>query len=765
MRKNRLIIILFLVLSLFVSVVSFNLNKVEAASSSYYSSDIDSLSGNALKTSLRTLITNTHTYKSTYEDCKDPAIVKKTDGDPNNSGNIILFWSELSISSAWDSGKSWNREHVWPQSQSGGLYGESGAGADLHHIRPVDPDVNSSHSNNPYGIVSGDHYVDTSSTNGSVLTQAKCKGGLFEPSDSKKGDTARIIFYLLVRYSALDGLVNNVASSMDLLLEWNNSDPVDASETRRNDAVQEIQGNRNPFIDNSNYANLIWDPDNASTGGNTGGGTTGGDNTGGDNTGGDNTGNDTEEVVPENGQVATFEFGADNSSVTSEQDGTSASSYTENSNGYTLTLSNLAKVYKNSYDAKGNACLKLGSSSAVGGFSFTVPDKILKVVFKVARYKSNTAMISINGVNKTISTFSSNGEYTDVVVDTSTEKTVTFTTISSNPRCKITSIAYYVESSDPEEVAKNESLKQLQASSTKTSLMLSYNYEGSSVQTNYAYTFTSKQYTSNGEKTLGDITWTLAGNGNYWGYDSTKGQQFGSGSYPYTTMTLTSGSLSNVTSIKINTSGASSVAGTLTVLVGGNQVGEAVILTKEATEYTFTPTTALNGSVQFSYTQTSSKAIYIKSIEIVCSIDNIEYSLNSASLRFGSYITKDIYDTLNKEGTVWGVEYTTGNVTDWSKVNAKTVICTPAQVATPDADVVDPNGEYYQFALVVKGLNYSHLDTTISARVFVEYEGVRYYMSSASQSLRSVANVYLSSPNATFEEHIGILEHLSTYGE
>ena len=133
----------------------------------------------------------------------------------------------------------------------------------------------------------------------------------------------------------------------------------------------------------------------------------------------------------------------------------------------------------------------------------------------------------------------------------------------------------------------------------------------------YSYTFTSKQFSANGSKTLGGVTWTLAGDGGYWGNDGTKGQQFGSSGAPYKSLTLTSSTAFNkVSKIEINTSGASSVKASFTVKVGGTQVGGAKSITASATNYTFTPTTPLTGTVAFSYTQTSSKAIYIKSITI-----------------------------------------------------------------------------------------------------------------------------------------------------
>ena len=132
----------------------------------------------------------------------------------------------------------------------------------------------------------------------------------------------------------------------------------------------------------------------------------------------------------------------------------------------------------------------------------------------------------------------------------------------------------------------------------------------------YSYTFSSKVFSANGTQKLGDKEWTLSGDGSYYGYDGTKGHQFGSGGNPNKSMSLESESFSNVTSITINTSGASSINASFVVSVGGESVGSSTKLTTSATDYTFTPSTALSGNVKFSYTQSSSKAIYIKSIVI-----------------------------------------------------------------------------------------------------------------------------------------------------
>ena len=825
-KRNKILIILLLVFSLFVSVFVFNTPVI--ASSDYYSSISSSETGEELKDSLRTLITSTHTTKTSYDDCSDPSIVEKTDGDPNNSGNIILFWSGLSIESTWDSGTSWNREHVWPQSQ--GWFSTSGAGADLHHIRPVDPSVNGKHSNYPYGEVSGDYYVTTSSTNGSVVTDAKYYNGVFEPGDSKKGDCARIIFYLLVRYEDSDNYdISNVATSMDLLLEWNNNDPVDSSEISRNNAVYDIQGNRNPFIDNSNYANLIWDEENASTGDNTGG--SGSDTpvtnyypvsvssnanecsvsiSGTKNGSGYYTGNVTINVTPKSGynylglkdintgqyvttsttytisnisksyylqavfassetntyslvtDVNNLEVGDSIIIVASDYD--YALSTTQNNNNRGQVAIEKVNNTITSVDGLQNIVLETGNVSNtfafnVGGYLYAASSSSNYLRTENTLSDNSSWSISIDSTG--VASIIAQGTYTRNELKYNSSSSL-FACYSSGNSQK--SVSIYEKNEAIELTPVEKSIQEFQTLSTFTSLMMSYNYDGSLSNETYSYTFTSKQYSGNATVNLNGINWTLSGDtSTYYGYDGTKGQQFGSGSSPCKSLTLTSNNLSNIKSIKINTSGASSINGKMVVSIGGTQVGQTISLTSTATEYTFNNINK-SGVIEIAYTQTSSKALYIKSIEIEYSVDTTVYTLNSASLRFGSYISKELYDTLNNVNTVWGVEYAGGEVTDWSSSNVRTIVCTPAQVSEPNASVIDENGEYYQFALVVNGIGYNNLDSKISARVFVEYNGERYYMSSASRSLRDVVDLYLSLDNTTeFSEHIGVLNHLSKY--
>lgn len=145
----------------------------------------------------------------------------------------------------------------------------------------------------------------------------------------------------------------------------------------------------------------------------------------------------------EEGTVTTtvFEFG--NNGATGHVDGNDigkSKSYT--SGAYTLTLTNVSKVYDGAKDEKGTSALKLGTSSVVGTFTFTVADDVTEVIFKVAKYKAKTTKVTINGTQYTINTSSNDGAYTEIKIDTTTTKTITFATVSGACRAMIDSITF-----------------------------------------------------------------------------------------------------------------------------------------------------------------------------------------------------------------------------------------------------------------------------------------------------------------------------------
>ena len=139
----------------------------------------------------------------------------------------------------------------------------------------------------------------------------------------------------------------------------------------------------------------------------------------------------------------TFNLGANGSA--SHNDGSSKTSYSETVDGYTLNITNGSKMYTGARDAKGNSCLKFGTSSATGSMKFTVPDNVTKVVIYVAQYKANATKVTINGTTSTITTASSNGAYTPIEIDTTTTKTVNFATATGGVRAMINTIVFFAE--------------------------------------------------------------------------------------------------------------------------------------------------------------------------------------------------------------------------------------------------------------------------------------------------------------------------------
>lgn len=211
-----------------------------------------------LLSTLRMLMKTTHEYKSEYDDCRDEAYRVDSTGE---DGKISLVYTsgESTRANFGGSTGNWNREHVWPKSLGG--FGNSGAGADLHHIRPSDLTINSTRGNLKFGNVDGGKNATGSSLVGGA-SGGTYNSVYFEPLDNAKGDVARICLYVYARYGkelVKCNDITNVFESVDVLLEWCMLDPVDEWEMGRNDIVGDIQGNRNVFIDYPEYAWLIFD--------------------------------------------------------------------------------------------------------------------------------------------------------------------------------------------------------------------------------------------------------------------------------------------------------------------------------------------------------------------------------------------------------------------------------------------------------------------------------------------------------------------------
>lgn len=149
-----------------------------------------------------------------------------------------------------------NTEHTWPQSK--GAKAEPKRG-DLHHLFPTNSRANSTRGNHPFGEVVGKdaHYDCPASQAGHIINPKTGKKGTvrgFQPPPEHRGNVARAMFYFATRYGyKIDALQEYY------LRKWHNEDPVDDREQLRNDNIEQVQGNRNPFVDYPRLVDRITD--------------------------------------------------------------------------------------------------------------------------------------------------------------------------------------------------------------------------------------------------------------------------------------------------------------------------------------------------------------------------------------------------------------------------------------------------------------------------------------------------------------------------
>ncbi|KNY27054.1 endonuclease I family protein [Pseudobacteroides cellulosolvens] len=270
-KSLKLTSLLLIFALLFTSNVPFSSNDAQAVDDGILASPLTSSTyndyykyavgkrGTELKKALHDIIDD-HTEIS-YSDVWDA--LRETDEDPKNSSNVILIYSGRS-QGKYTNGSSvdnWNREHVWAKSH--GKFGtQMGPGTDLHHLRPEDVSINSDRGNKEF---------DDGGIYHTEATQCKTDNDSWEPRDSVKGDVARMLFYMTVRYEGdsgeidleLNNSVNNgyapYHGKLSTLLQWHAQDPVDTFEIRRNNIIyNKWQHNRNPFIDHPEWVQLIW---------------------------------------------------------------------------------------------------------------------------------------------------------------------------------------------------------------------------------------------------------------------------------------------------------------------------------------------------------------------------------------------------------------------------------------------------------------------------------------------------------------------------
>ncbi len=145
-----------------------------------------------------------------------------------------------------------NCEHTWPQSRFNYRQNSRAQKADLHHLFPSKSQANSTRGNSEFAEVNGDFlpYCYASKRGPAINSGIEA----FEPPDNHKGNVARALFYFSVRYKMRISAREEV-----YLRSWHRLDPADKQEVERNQRIFEIQGNRNPFIDEADLVDQIKD--------------------------------------------------------------------------------------------------------------------------------------------------------------------------------------------------------------------------------------------------------------------------------------------------------------------------------------------------------------------------------------------------------------------------------------------------------------------------------------------------------------------------
>lgn len=263
----------------------------------YYDS-VDLSSASAVKQSLHEIIDD-HTkipYTSSSQDTWD--VINQADQDPFITNRILTLYKNASYPKSAGGNDNYNREHLWPVSY--GFPNDSSANypySDLHALFAADISYNSSRSNLPFGTCDAsclekttESYNDKGGGAGTYPGQSNWRNGsgstgTWEVWEDRKGNVARAMFYMAVRYEGdthgsagitepdleltddlgLIGDSNTGSNSatgymgrLSVLLQWHEADPVDDAERARNDVIYAAQGNRNPFIDHPEYVAYVF---------------------------------------------------------------------------------------------------------------------------------------------------------------------------------------------------------------------------------------------------------------------------------------------------------------------------------------------------------------------------------------------------------------------------------------------------------------------------------------------------------------------------
>jgi len=283
------------------SSIAFSVASGTGGGGSGYYARVNTSSPSQLRCSLHETIKGHTVYPySSSSGTNTWTILEIADEDPSNSGRVLDAYRNRSYAKGTDragsgSGLKYNREHSWPNSLGfGSATGDKGLPyapyTDTHMLYLTDSAWNADRGNKPYANCDsncGERATEANAGfgggsgaypgNSNWVRTPDGNGGSFEVWNHRKGDMARAVMYMAIRYEGgTDAATGQSEPDLELtddrskivktssspaymgllstLIAWSQQDPPDDAERARNEVVFSFQGNRNPFIDHPEWA-------------------------------------------------------------------------------------------------------------------------------------------------------------------------------------------------------------------------------------------------------------------------------------------------------------------------------------------------------------------------------------------------------------------------------------------------------------------------------------------------------------------------------
>ena len=746
----------------------------------YYSSIDTTVSEAEFREDLHDVISNNYTA-FTYDQAWE--IDYYADADPYEEGHVKCLYTDQAVDnlSHTSSGgrKYWNREHTWPKTHG---FNDSKCSpySDCHHLRAAESAINIAKSNNDFGE------IDTASEYKESYGN-KYAGGVFEPKDEVKGDVARMLLYMMIRYgeyddtlmsykekvdgvdvtktekvnlSLVDGVSttsnsngNGTLANLSTILKWHYQDPVSDREIYQNNVVYMFQKNRNPFIDHPEYVEYAFADS------------------------GEYVNPTPSDPVEPDTQLRTEEYAIESLGFEIEEGFTAADYYTKQKyetknltwtgyNAVPATADAIRDAQSLRYSIKANSLQKAQFFMTkdvynLSRITFTAKASMENLPLKVM-YSIDSGVTWNTGETFYIPTAESSYEYV----------------LSANGGYDKARIGFVVDSTSESTISlimdnlnvyrfKTDAGTEFTRENTKSSLRFNYDSEVVTID-GYQYQLaTSASEITTGKEivitpldivshpyALGAVATTSSG---------------GEGSnHTQTPITVKDNKITALGAANILTVGAGSVAGTISLKdSGGKYLGNGTATGNNLKRYaSMSESTSFNLSIDATthaaslvivkesvtkntvrYNSTSGVfscyssgqkdiAIYVKTSS---SYEQTNYSYSNMKIRFGAFLDKDLYEYIldTDANASFGV------ILSKDGINYDSYICTPAMVTILDGVVTqDENGSYAQWATVIptEEENYASL---VYAQAFVIINGETYYMSETCYSVKTLAEYYI----------------------